>query len=238
MTEKDSSAVHTDREHHPDEMLLAAFSDGDLEPGARQTIEAHIVDCEICLGTLTMLAKTSDQTIVVEPPTALKQKVLDLAGSAPRTDQQQNRGQNRFWASAAALFMILGAGLIWTTRHDRSGISTPPTSAPDETRGFRGPPPQAVGPTLLSPQPGQILDPGSIEFRWSDVDGATEYTVLLVTADGDPVWQSKVARTQLLLPDNVPLVEGETYYVTLRAHLLEARALPSSHVEFQVGHRR
>ena len=41
----------------PDEELLAAFADGDLEDGAALEVREHLADCDYCLGAIGFLAE-------------------------------------------------------------------------------------------------------------------------------------------------------------------------------------
>ena len=232
MTEGPPSEPLGIRENHPDDMLLAAFADGNLEPEQRQEVESHLVDCDVCLGTVTMLATISEQEVPEGRSEELERRASGSTGSWPSPGRLSKN-----WAAAAVVFVLLGVGLIWTSRDERGQAGDRSEGAPSETRILRGPVPRTAGPTVVAPRAGQVLAPGEIEVRWSAVAGAIDYTVLLVTADGDPVWRQKVAQTSLKIPTSVPLQPGEIYFVSVRAHLLEARTLDSSHVEFQIGPR-
>lgn len=240
MSDRDHQKLQVNWELHPDENLLAAYFDGELEAAQLPQVEAHVAGCEICLGTVAMLAKTSDklggqitaQMADGSPSPELRDRALGLAG-----DTNRDGGTKGSWAAAAALFMLLGVGLIWSNRHEPSDPFSERISTPGESRILRGPAPRADGPTIQEPQAGQVLARGAIDFRWTDVLGASEYSLLVQSADGDPIWQTEVGDTRATLPESVVLETGQTYFVTVRAHLTEARTIPSSPVDFQVGHR-
>ena len=79
-----------------------------------------------------------------------------------------------------------------------------------------------------------MLSRGELEFRWEPVPDAAFYEVSVVTAAGDSAFAKKTEATRLRLPDDVSLVSGAKYYVSVRAYLREGKTAKSGFVSFHV----
>jgi hypothetical protein len=66
-----------------------------------------------------------------------------------------------------------------------------------------------------------------LEFRWREIPGALYYEVRVVTADGDVAWETKSTGAAVRPPHDLALAAGQKYFVWIRAHLPEGKALQS-----------
>lgn len=86
---------------------------------------------------------------------------------------------------------------------------------------------------LIFPREGSVLPHSEVEFRWKSVRGSHFYEIRVVTAEGDVVWEGRVETTRARLPDNIELVPGREYFVSVRAYLPEGKTLKSPTVRFR-----
>lgn len=91
-----------------------------------------------------------------------------------------------------------------------------------------------LSPALSFPRDGSMLSRGEVEFRWRPVPETVFYEVHVVTAAGDLTFSERTEETRLRLPPDVSLAPGAKYYVSVRAHLREAKTAKSNFVGFHV----
>jgi hypothetical protein len=95
---------------------------------------------------------------------------------------------------AASVLLVIGAGLLWRSRH--------PSSEPLRGGGayvlLRSPADHAI---LAGPPP----------LAWQPVAGAIHYRVEILTPDGVMVWQGVTTDSMLSPPDSVPLTDSVAY---------------------------
>lgn len=90
----------------PDETQLAAYAAQGLSSSARNSIEAHIADCDFCLSQVAFLTQSADWANSVEVPAYLLSLARSLVARKP------SRGVNWGWrwaatAAAVACFAVL-----------------------------------------------------------------------------------------------------------------------------------
>ena len=94
----------------PDETILAAYVDRQLDTSARQSLEDHLSRCDSCLDQVSFLIKTADQEGVAPVPAALLARTRKLVG-----EQKSPLKSYRAWgwaAAAAACLLLAGVFLI------------------------------------------------------------------------------------------------------------------------------
>ena len=115
-----------------------------------------------------------------------------------------------------------------------------PTSSTQKPRVAEPSPPALRGggrellPTVTSPRNGAILRRGELQFRWKPLADAEYYEIRVVTAEGDPVFESKTEDTHLGVGNDVQLHAGAKYFVSVRAHLREGKTTKSRLVSFRI----
>jgi hypothetical protein len=68
----------------PDETKLAAYVSQRLSGSARNSVEAHVADCDFCLGQVAFLTQSADWVSAEAVPTQLMSRARKLVTSAPR----------------------------------------------------------------------------------------------------------------------------------------------------------
>ena len=220
----------------PDEAALAAYADGRLTGGARESLEGHISDCEFCCGQVGFLARAAE----LGPPPAVPAPLL----AAARGERSwQAFGLRHLTALAATAGIVLAVVLASPTR-DPGSLSTDPTSATIRSddpalaagarpvRRARSP---SSTPSLLRPVEGETVSPAGFAVRWEEVAGALFYTVQLVDRKGDVAWEGRADGTRLVLPPGAPLAPGQRYFVWVLAHLRSGATARSDAVGFGVA---
>ena len=118
-----------DSTHHPSDEHLLKYFDGKLPELARENVQAHLIECDMCLETLKDLREffeshREDEETINEDRlrswAALWDKLRDAEDRAQLTPVASLAGRFRFksttaWALAAMLLVILGLG-SWTIR--------------------------------------------------------------------------------------------------------------------------
>ncbi len=90
----------------PDENDLAAYVTGQLPPGKRKKIEAHVSDCKACIQSMALLARTFEDDQV---PSQLIFRARALA----------SKTQSSWWrwewalAAATACFLVTVSVVVW-----------------------------------------------------------------------------------------------------------------------------
>lgn len=110
----------------PDENQLAAYVAQRLSNSARNSIEAHVADCDFCLSQVAFLTQSADWANSVEVPAHL------LSGARNLVARKPSRGINWGWrwaatTAAVACFALLFVLVALQLRQQRS-VST--TSGP------------------------------------------------------------------------------------------------------------
>lgn len=215
----------------PDDQTIAACYDTRLAPTQQDRVVQHLAGCAHCRARLGMLARLAERSDVVTVPEA----VLARAKQMPAGD----RGLRRRWpAAAAAAVAILAVGLVLTL--GRYPVQGPAGVEPATERGdaplrqLRSVEPSGSRPRILNPAEGSQLEPGALEFRWTPVDGAAGYELLLMDDSGNPLLTERLEKTAFR-PGGTPGVEpGAHYYLRVTAYLADGRTAGSRHVSFSI----
>ena len=115
----------------PDEMQLAAYVDRRLDSKTRESLEAHVADCDFCLSQVSFLAQAADWTSAAEVLAPLLARARNLV---PRKEASATKRRWE-WAAAAAACVVLLVALIAFYLHRQTGTtSNEPLVAQPEQR--------------------------------------------------------------------------------------------------------
>ena len=67
----------------PNETQLAAYADCQLDSAAREFVEAHLADCDSCLGQVSFLVQSADWADVAEVPAQMLARARNLVPARP-----------------------------------------------------------------------------------------------------------------------------------------------------------
>ena len=150
------------------------------------------------------------------------------AAHIARVVRAEARGRMLRWTSvggAAAAAVLLFA--VWAGGHRR---------APDTgiTRGPAGSPVEAAAVAPLAPL-GEVSPSASkLAFAWRPVAGAVEYRLTLSNVTGGTLWRRATTDTALVLPLQVSLARGVSYYWYVDALVANGGSVTSGAREFHL----
>lgn len=192
-----------------DELVLADFVEGRLDPQTRAPVVAHLLTCARCRSVVRATGRLlADSAVARELP-------------SPKW-APAGRGWRRWSlplgvAAAAALLVIL-----WP-----------------EGGGDRGPTPGLREPTdtgTVAPVP--IAPRASVarvdRLVWSSVARAERYRLRLYDNEGGVLWTLETSDTLVVLPDSVVLAPRVTYFWKVEAQMEWRRWAASDLVEFRL----
>jgi hypothetical protein len=206
----------------PDLTVIAAYSEGRLGNGDAHGIEQHLADCPVCLKQVAHLAKSPEGDNGQMVPEQLVSRARKLF-----PEEKGYRMPLARWAAVAAAAAIAIVSVsLWF----------PKSTGPEQelTSPYRSlhPVEEAPIPEVTLPENAARLVRDEMSFRWEPTPRSLYYELVLVTEEGDLIWQERFEDTSGSLPENVELVPGAKYYVWVRAHLPEGKALKSHAVHF------
>jgi hypothetical protein len=232
------------RDRCPTEQQLAEYVDQQAIGSERHLIERHLAHCDQCLRQVGFLAREVPQSGEAVPEELLSKAI---ALGKLRSIQTVVPWQWTTVATAGAAAVL--AVLLWLPKPNRStrAIADHPDSAQspviskstesllpkngadaEMVRGSTG----ARDSKILSPIPGQRVDPRELTIHWQSSAGALIYELQVLSESGDILWEIRSHSTSTKLPSNVPLAKGKTYYVRLRVHSASGSIEQSKPVDF------
>lgn len=182
---------------HLSDSDLAGFVENRLDPAARRWAVAHLDTCDECRADLIA--------------------ITGLVSGAPVSSSHRlivSSHRRRAWTLAGAGALAAGlAGILVYRGAIDSGTSTETVRTPVIGSADAAPRIVAVG-----PRDGASLQADSSRsFTWRAYE-ADNYRFLLLEEDGTPLWTFDTHDTVLVLPPDVSLVGGRTYFWRVDAH--------------------
>ena len=204
----------------PDENVLAALVEEQLDEAQRAPLRRHVESCEYCLQQVVFLVKTDDLTSRPGVPKSLLDQAL----------RPRNKVASRlsWWfgipAGAVAVLLIVLVGLWPPNQNQVPGEPPFQVERGTDATEFR----------ILSPAPGEKMIRLPLDLQWEEVAGSFSYEVRIARLDGSLVWQDRTEATTARVPVVAEMESGQEYYLYVRAHLPEARVVRSGVVRFRV----
>ena len=213
----------------PDTERLAAYADGDLSDDERLVLEEHLADCGHCLGQVRFLVRSADLGPAPEVPEHLLDAVRE------QTKPVWRRPPAWFAAAAGLVLVVLTVriGVIDTTSPD-GDAGTEITAPADEPRSVRNHVLGSEVPTVTSPLDGQRVGRGALTIAWQPVAEAFDYSVQLMDAEGNLIWEDRTGAQSTTVPQTVTLEPDGSYFVWVAAHMRSGLRAKSPAVAFEV----
>lgn len=215
----------------PDDATIGACYDDRLERAEQDRVAHHLANCAYCRARLGMLARLAESGGAQSVP----EDVLARAKQIPAGARVRRR---RWPAAVAAAVAMLAIGLVLTL----GSPSNPGATGDGGSMQREAPLPQlrsveasALRPRILNPTEGSELEPGAFEFRWTPVDGAVRYELLLMDESGGPLFTEDLENTVFRPARPQELEQGARYYLRVTAHLADGRTAGSRHVSFSIA---
>ena len=201
---EDDDSWKAEQPKHPSENVLAAYLDGGLTARERSETEAHLEGCEACRAAL------ADTVGVLDAAMAEADASDTNDGARRRRSVTQRSRRNRVaWLVAGAALAASIAGIA-VLRLPTSGSRDIESPARDTRPGASDERIQEL-PTVSprNEEPGVAIHP---TFIWARKEGADHYNFRLLGEDGASVWSRDVPDTTLVLPADVTLERGRSYF--------------------------
>lgn len=171
-------------QNHLSDIELAAFAEGGLGPDQRRNVAAHLDGCEACRADLVATLRLAEET-----------------GAEPKHPRPT------WHRTAIGIGVALAAGLaaIVVVRQVREPNSVTVVRAP------AAPTDRSRRVAAIAPQEGVVAESTDLRFTWH-AHNADSYRFTLMLNDGTPAWTIETSDTSLLLPPQVTLDRGRTYF--------------------------
>lgn len=176
-----------------------------LSPADRRRLEEHADRCPACAAERDLARAfdagpaglpAADVELVVsklEKAGGPRGRVVKFPSRAPVAPAPRRTSAPAWWRIAAALFVILGAALLFQLT--RPG-GPPPLPAPESEGVYRGGEVEVVAPV------GEIATVPD-ELLWVRTEGARSYRVRLLAVDDTVLWETTVPAPPARLPAEV-----------------------------------
>lgn len=165
----------------PTEESLQRFLSGETLGNERDTIELHLADCGDCRNNLALMFSEKNESKNFAAPDSLKEKVKNLP-EKPKANSASffslewlkiNRWQVGFATTLLVCFGLFGI-YVWQNRQQNNLV--------DVLRNGSG---NRNSVQLLVPENEANILAEKIEFRWSEMPNAKNYTLILSDEKGD-----------------------------------------------------
>jgi hypothetical protein len=237
----------------PDELTLAAYSEGSLDAARRDRLEAHLDRCAFCYDQVAFLLRAADAPLPESVPASL------LARAEELVPERVTLGWSPAWRWVAATAAVAALTVAVTLRLQQpettAPVLPPPAPAIQAPTPQIPPPvtPQGSAPAAKSPAverrtpaprgefavefpaDGATLTRSELQFRWKALEAALFYEVQILTEEGGLVWEGRATENHLRLPANARLAAGERYYVWVRVQLADGAQVRSRAVSFRIA---
>ena len=234
------------RDRCPTEQQLAEYVDQQAIGSERHLIERHLAHCDQCLRQVGFLAREGSQSAEAVPG-ELFSKAIALGKLRSRQTVLPWQWTTVATAGVGAVLAVL----LWFPRSERptptiddhagSGQSPVVAQSTESSLPKAGADAEmvrgnavATDSKILSPLPGQTVDPRELTIHWQSSAGALFYELQVLSDSGDILWETRSHSTSAKLPNGVHLAKGKTYYVRLRIHTASGSIEQSKPVDFTV----
>ena len=90
---------------------------------------------------------------------------------------------------------------------------------------------------ILAPTNHSTVKANELEFSWTQIPHTASYTLLLLSAQGDIIWEQKTSDNKLSLPSEIQLQPSGTYFWQVECLLEEGGSIVSDMNSFLINHK-
>lgn len=232
------------------ETQIAAYADHRVTEREKLRAEAHLADCDFCRAQVAFLARAQNAEIPEPVSDALLLRAKNLARATTKSEVNTVWTWGKFAAATAGVCLVLITAISLRRPRKVSIITqsqipivqpaTAPPHAVPTTPGnlaptVRGGKKSPFTITIIFPAATGVLTADKIELRWQPIAGALDYMVIAQTPEGDEIWRQRTIEPSVRITSDANLQPGHSYFVTVRAHLMEGKSVQSDPVAFTVG---
>jgi len=237
---KDFYIIPKYKEKCPDEQHIAAYVDNLLAEKEKHRIERHLRNCDNCLHQIVLLFNTLNGLKRSELETIPESVLLQMKQMFPEKITGINRWKNLMseyfdWAneffnqkrslrwigySIGALFFIF---IMYFQLNEIFVDSS--VSKNEMTRVEKEIFQSEI--KLVVPKHGTIIHNTSITFIWQKQAKVQEYHFTLANNVGDLIWETRVKKNMVKLPQGVKLGDNINYFWKVEAHMRDGFVISS-----------
>jgi len=193
----------------PEATIWQTFLDGSISVADRASAESHLGHCRVCRERLiACLDNTSEREVFEPAPSSLKKAAIRSTSPQPRTANFMN-SLRPYVPMALAATIVLAIGISFFLYRTADQIQ--PVSDLRQSGNATG------ELSLESPPNGAAVNPGKLEFRWSDAGAGSRYEFTLTDEKGDTIFHEKPASNFLSLDSSPRLSLSRRYYWSVLA---------------------
>lgn len=207
------------------------FLSGELSAIKKDECELHLTNCSACRRFLAeMYTERAADAEVFSIPVDLAKR----AATIPNGPGEKKEDAEQSFFARIRIFWQFGFAAVFVVCFGLAGFFFLRSPAPPANT-FRQGSSTSSSLNLLSPAKDAELPAETIEFRWSPVTNAKNYTLLVLDKKGDTVTQHRTGEiTYVLDPLQSGLARGETYFWFIKATLGDGTTIDSDIAKFRI----
>ncbi|MBN2366953.1 MAG: zf-HC2 domain-containing protein [Calditrichaeota bacterium] len=221
------------------EIQLLDYLENHLSGSARREITDHLVECPDCMDELISLEKflndlKSENLLPVRNEISSKieryfQKIKsEFQDKITGTRWLFHIPRPVYYAAATIILLIILVGVL-----DHQQFIPNATFQTREPAVIQNMPPIQ----LLSPSDRSTINSEIIEFSWTQVPNTDSYNILLLSEQGDIIWEENTPNIKLRLPPEIHLKSSTTYFWQVECLLEHGGSIVSDMASFRLNNK-
>ena len=175
--------------------------------------QPHLSDNQVSSYIRRTLAESERELVAQHLAECAACRGEALAAARMLRERRLRRGKS-IGGSAAVVAMAAAAIFLWD-----------PAASDDPQLRDGAPGAAGDGAAIEVVTPSDSVPPGPVTFTWRSVGADVPYRFSLTRSDGSAVWSTGTPDTVLMLPVDVNLTSGETYFWYVDALLLDGESV-------------